>query len=273
MHPVLIKFGLFELRSWGVAFAITTIMGIYVAVKRAPRFGIGKNNVIDFSVIILLFALIGSRLWYIVFHLEEFRGHWLDTISPFHNGYFGIAGMSMVGGVLLAIIGAALFAWQKKLNFVKLGDVLAPSFLLGAGIQRVGGCFLNGCCFGKPTHSFLGIIFPPEGVAGSILPNTPLYPTQLFASALGFLGFALILWLEKWHKFNGYTLWIVLLYYSIDRFVVDQFRYYEQPQVIGHIGPLTFNVNEILLLILFLTSIILWLKGWSESHKMKEAIK
>lgn len=270
MYPVLLKIGNFELHTWGVAFAVTFMIGIYIAIQRARRFGLDRNIILDLSVVVMISALIGSRLWYVVFHVDEFKENWLDIINPFQEEYFGIAGMSMVGGVLLALLGSLVYTWIKKINFLDLGDCMAPSFLLGAGIQRLGGCFLNGCCFGKPTDSWMGIIFPSQSVAGSYFPGTPLWPTQLFASALGFIGFTVILYLDRKRKFPGYTLYLVLFYYAIDRFLVDQFRYYEPEQILGSVGCITFNVNHILLFAVMMMSLIFWIKGWINRDVLKE---
>ena len=264
MFPVLVKIGAFELRSYGLALAISVALGIWIAMKRAPRFGIKKETILDLSVVIMLAAIIGSRLWYVVYHLDEFRGQWLNIINPFQNGAVGIAGLSMIGGVVLAIVSALIYAKIKNLNFLRLADTIAPVFLLGEGIVRLGGCFLNGCCFGHPTDSVLGMVFPPEGVAGSFFPGIHIWPAQLFASALGFIGFALVLWLERKPNFSGFTFWLVFLYYSIDRFIVDQFRYYETEQVLATLGPITINANHLLLVGLFIVSGIFLIRGWRQ---------
>jgi len=273
MHPVLFEVGSFKLYSWGVAFAISMLVGIVVSVKRAPRFGIKPDTILDLSVIVIIAAFAGSRLWYVISHLNMFKGRWLDIINPFQNGTIGIKGLSMTGGIVLVILGSLIFVWIRKLNFVTLGDAIAPSFLLGAGIQRLGGCFLSGCCFGRPTNSFLGLVFPPEGTAGSHFPGLPLWPTQLFASVLGFVGFALVLWLGRRHSFPGFTLWQVFAYYSIERFIVDQFRYYGSSQILGTIGPFTINVNHPVLIGLFVLSAVFWLQGWLKQYRTTQKIK
>jgi len=267
MHPILFKIGSFEMHSWGVAFVVSILIGMWIAMKRAKKFEIDQNAVMDFTLIIIIAAVLGSRFWYVVFHIDEFRGNWLDIINPVHDGYFGIAGLSMMGGVVFAILSALAYALIKKINFLNLGDAIAPSFLIGAGLQRVGGCYLNGCCFGRPTDSIFGVVFPVTGVAGSVFPGVHIWPTQLFASALGFIGFFLILYLDQKHSFSGYTMWLVLAYYSVDRFIVDQFRYYESPQILGTIGPLTINVNDVILLLLFVTSIIFFIIGLKNRKK------
>ncbi|MBN2007886.1 prolipoprotein diacylglyceryl transferase [candidate division KSB1 bacterium] len=268
MLPVLIKIGAFELRSYGAALALSMLIGIAIAMKRARRFEIRPDIIMDFSVVIMIASIVGSRLWYVVYHLDEFRGQWFNVINPLQNGVIGIAGLSMVGGIVLAIVSAFGYAGMKKLNFLTLGDIMAPVFLLGAGIVRLGGCYLNGCCFGRPTDSVLGIVFPPEGVAGSIFPGVPLWPAQLFASALGFLGFGLALWLERYHRFRGFTFAIVFLYYSIDRFIVDQFRYYESAQELASLGLIKINANHMLLLGLFVISSVFLIWGWSKERRM-----
>ncbi|RKY77008.1 hypothetical protein DRQ07_09410 [candidate division KSB1 bacterium] len=269
MHPILFRIGTFEMHSWGVAFVISILLGIWVAVKRARKMGVDPNVVMDLTLVIIIAAVIGSRFWYVVFHISEFKGHWLDTINPIHDGYIGIAGLSMMGGVVFAIISAFLYTVIKKINFTEIADVMAPSFLLGAGFQRIGGCYLNGCCFGKPTDSFLGITFPITSVAGSVFPGVHIWPTQLFASALGFIGFFLILYLDQKRSFSGYTTWLVLAYYSVDRFIVDQFRYYESHQVLGSIGPVTININDLILLALFITSVIMFTIGIKKKNRLK----
>lgn len=266
MYPILFKIGSFELHSWGVAFAVTFLIGILVSVKRSSRFNIKSSEILDFALVVMIAALIGSRVWYVVFHLDRFKNNWFDVINPFQEGHFGIAGMSMVGGVVFALVASYMYVTIKKIDFMALAETIAPSFLLGAGIQRLGGCFLNGCCFGSPTDSSLGIVFPPDSVAGSYFPEIPLWPAQLFASALGFLGFFLILWLERWRKFSGDTFYLVFIYYTVDRFIVDQFRYYETDQILGSIGKVTFNVNHILLLGVLVYCLFFWFKGRKKQY-------
>lgn len=278
MYPELLKIGPISIKAWGLMMALSVVVALFISLRRADRLGIKREYVYDLIIVVVVSAIVGSRFFYVIFHLEEFRGNWLDTINPFAGpGGFGIAGLSMMGGVILVVVAVAVYALIKKINFPKLGDVIAPTFLLGAGITRIG-CFLNGCCFGRPTSGACGVNFP-KGAAGSFLQqyitNHPhehisgLLPTQLFASAAGFILFFLVLWLEKWRDFDGYTSWLVLGLYSIDRFVIDQFRTYEANQILGHLGPLTFTVNEVVLLILFVFSVVMFILG-KRGYRLKK---
>jgi len=270
MHPEILSLGPFSVKSWGLMMAISVVIALFISLKRADRIGVKRELVYDMVIVVLIAAIVGSRLFYVIFHLEEFSGNWLDTINPFAGpGGFGIAGLSMMGGVFLVVIAVALYALIKKVNFPRIADVIAPTFLLGAGITRIG-CFLNGCCFGRPSDHACAVHFT-DGAAGSFLQNyltthphehiTGLLPTQLYASAAGFALFFLVLWLEKCRTFDGYTSWLVLGLYSIDRFIIDQFRVYEVNQILAHVGPIMITVNEIVLLFLFSFSLVMFFLG------------
>jgi len=131
MHRVLIKIGSFAIYSWGFMVALGFAVAMWVSSRRAKKRGFKPDIVLDFGVVVILASLIGGRLWYVITHIDEFRGHWLDIINPYHHGVFGIAGMAMVGGVILGIIAAFLFCKVKRINFLTLGDIVAPTFLLG----------------------------------------------------------------------------------------------------------------------------------------------
>ncbi|MCK5833479.1 prolipoprotein diacylglyceryl transferase [bacterium] len=276
MHPEIFSIGPFSVKSWGFALAISVILATIIANKRSKRFGVNPDILYDLIFVVVVSAIVGSRIWYVVFHLDEFTGNWFDVINPFHGpGGFGIAGLSMMGGVALVIIGVAIYAAIRKLDFYKVADVIAPTFLLGAGITRIG-CFLNGCCYGRPTDGPLSIIFT-GGAAGCYWDQflhahpettmTGLIPTQLIASAAGFILFFVVLWMERWHYFDGYTSWLVFIFYSIDRFAVDQFRTYEVEQIIGYVGPIMLTVNEIILFGLLFFSAIMFVIGSSRARK------
>jgi phosphatidylglycerol:prolipoprotein diacylglycerol transferase len=134
-------------------------------------------------------------------------------------------------------------------------DALAASFFIGEGLTRIG-CFFNGCCFGKPSDCcHLGVIFPPDSMAGWVFPNQALWPTQLFSSAAGFIMAGLLLLAERKKTFNGYTFFIALGMYSIWRFIIDFFRYYEDSMIFLSLGGLNLSRNQFLCVCLLIISV------------------
>ncbi len=244
MHPILVKFGLFEIRSWGVMFVISCLVGIWLAGRRARQRGISSSLMTNLALIIIGAALVGSRLFYVAFHWEEFAPHPLDIISPYQStGQWGIGGLSMVGGIVLSVLASVLYLHLKGENIWELSDVVAPSFPLGIFFTRLG-CFLNGCCFGKPSSLPFAVTFPAENPAGFVYPYHPLHPTQLYSSLYGLGIFFLILHLEKYKRFPGFTLWLTLGLYCVARFLIDFLRYYEESMILTEIGGLSLSVNQ-----------------------------
>jgi phosphatidylglycerol:prolipoprotein diacylglycerol transferase len=267
MYPEPLKFiGITFIRSYGLLLAISFLVGVYLSMKRASRAGINQNIVIDLSFIVLLASLIGSRFFYVFYHTEEFADNILNIINPFQSGYVGIAGLSMMGGVVLAILAAFLFFVVKRMNPWPVFDAMMPTFALGIGFTRIG-CFLNGCCFGLPTDSAFGVVFPSDSLAGFIYPNMPLIPTQLFESVAGFAIFLIVLWGERFKKFNGHSFWITLGLYGAWRFIIDFFRYYEDSMVFATIDHQHLSRNQFLSTLLVVGSIIAYIIMYARSRR------
>jgi len=228
MHPVLIKIGWFTIHSYGFMLALSFIMGIYVAKRRASKFHIKPNQILDLSVYIILGAVIGSRLLYVAFHLDEYHNI-LDMFALWEGG------ATLYGGLILTILLAYIFTAKRRLNFLDIADVMSPSIALGIMFTRTG-CFLSGCCYGKPTSMPWGIHFPNTCAAGYYelhmeetlgLPLIKLHPTQLYAAFYGLIIFLLLLLFERYVRKRGATFGAFLLLYGISRFTLDFFRYYE----------------------------------------------
>ena len=127
-------------------------------------------------------------------------------------------------------------------------DYLAPSLGLGEFFTRIG-CFLNGCCFGKPTESTFGMIFPPDSAAGMYYPGEHVHPSQLYNSLAGLLIFGALLYLERYKRFQGYTALLYFMMYAVGRFVIDYSRHYESELV--YLG---LSHNQVLSLCVFLAA-------------------
>jgi phosphatidylglycerol:prolipoprotein diacylglycerol transferase len=257
LYPILVKFGKFELRSYGLLLAISFISGIYLALYRARKRGIYRNHVMDLSIIIVLCAITGSRFLYVITHLSEFKGHWSDTINPIQSsGTIGIAGLSIVGGIVFSLAALIVYCFLKKISILELCDTLAPSFALGLGIGRVG-CFLNGCCFGKPCRLPWCTVFPSNSPAGSVFPDITIHPAQLYSSLYGLIIFVVLIFLDRKKRPGGFLVSIFIMFYSLCRFVVDYVRYYEPSVQFTLLGSV-FTINQAIVFFMFLLGLFLF---------------
>jgi len=250
MFPTVLRIGNLHIYSYGVMLFISFLCGIAVVEHRAKKFGVDPKKITDLALWVLLAVVVGSRLFYVAFHWQEFSNDLIGIIA-FWRG--GLAGLMFYGGFLGGIIAGVLFVRINKLPVRKLMDAVAPAIVLGEGFTRIG-CFLNGCCFGVPTQGACGMVFPPNSPAGATFLGQPIHPTQLYSSAAGFLLFLFALWLEKRNLKPGVLSAVLLIVYSLFRFGIDFVRYYENNANLwgNQIVALALTAVGIALLILFL---------------------
>jgi phosphatidylglycerol:prolipoprotein diacylglycerol transferase len=258
MHPVLFKVFSFPIHSYGLMLAVSFLLGIWLATSRAKKAGLNPNVIADVGFWVILSAIVGARLYYVLLHFEEFRGDLLSIINPFHAGMVGIGGLVMYGGFIGAIAASIVFFNAKKLAFMPYADACAPSIGLGVMLTRIG-CFLNGCCYGSPTaHG--GVTFPTESAAGLYqhdMHAAGLYPSQLYESAGGLVMLLLILAAGRIKTFSGLQFLVMGLLYSILRFIVDFSRYYGPNEQLAGLSH-----NQIVCIVLFVIFGGLILKGF-----------
>lgn len=227
MHPVLFNIFSFPIHSYGMMLALSFLFGIWLSMTRAKKAGLDPNVIADVGFWLILSAIIGSRLYYVVLHFEEFSGDLLSTINPFHGGFVGIGGLVMYGGFIGAVIASGIYFSVKKLPFLPYADATAPGIAIGVMLTRIG-CFLNGCCFGSAT-THCGVSFPSSSAAGMYqhdIHATGLYPSQLFESGGGLLMAVILLLAGRMKLFSGCQFYLFGLMYSILRFFVDFSRVY-----------------------------------------------
>lgn len=236
MYPVLFQIGRLEIRAYGVLLAIAFFSGLYVSLKRARTKNVNTDPIYTFFYLLIITSLMGARLFYVIFHLEEFEGRWLYTFWPVQeDGTIGIGGLMILGGVITGFLTGVIYFKVKKLDFFLYSDVIAPAIALGIFFGRLG-CFFNGCCFGEICHAPWGVSFPPNSPAGAQMGNALIHPTQLYESFFNLLLFFIMLWMEKKFRFvkeiKGSLFGIFLIGYGIERFIVDFYRYYEEQMFI-----------------------------------------
>jgi len=250
MFPTLLRFGGIHIYSYGLMLFIAFIVGIWQVERRAKKFGVKPQQVTDLALVVLVSVIVGSRLFYVAFHWQEFE-HDLIGIIAFWRG--GLAGLMFYGGFIAGIVTGFVYGgWIQKLPKLKMLDAIAPAIVLGEGFTRIG-CFLNGCCFGKPTSGPLGMVFPVNSPAGSVFEGQPIHPTQLYSSLAGFVLFFIATRLEKRHLKEGVLMSLLLILYSLFRFLIDFVRYYENSSNLwgNQIVALGLTALGVVLLVIF----------------------
>ncbi len=263
MHPELFRIGPLVINSYGIMLALSFIVGLWITIQLGKKRGIDPDSVMNLAVVIMISSIIGARLLYVVFHLDEFRGRWIYTFVPIQpDGTIGLGGLILLGGVIAAFLAGSWYVWKKGLPFWKIADSVAPALAIGIFLGRIG-CFLNGCCFGKECHLPWGVVFPENSPAGYVFHGVRIHPTQLYSSLYGLIMFIILITLEKRQPFDGFLFGLFLVLYGIARFTVDFFRYYESQMFI--FAGLDFN--QVVSLLMFLSGVAILVWQGRKSHR------
>ena len=182
--------------------------------KQAKRQGIDKNIFSDIIFWTLIFSFIGARFFYIFTDFENFLRNPVEML-------LSRSGFVFYGGVVFAIITLFVLAKLHKINFLKLADIIVLGVPLAHAFGRLG-CFSYGCCYGRPTNSFIGVLFPKESPAGGL--GVCVIPTQLIEAFFLILLFVVLLFVKNRKKFDDQILVFYLIFYSVLRFVIEFFR-------------------------------------------------
>ncbi|MGH9449500.1 MAG: prolipoprotein diacylglyceryl transferase [Terriglobia bacterium] len=222
MHPTLLRIGSFNLPTYGLILALALLAGLFVAVRLGRREGMNSGQVIDFSTWLIVSGLIGAKIYMILTGWGFYAAH--------PGEIFSLDTLEAGGGFYGGFIGAGLFAiWYVKahrLPLLKTFDVFAPAVAVGQAIGRLG-CFAAGDDYGKPApHSALGVVFTNQyahQMTGVPL-GVPIYPVQLFESALTLIIFLILLWFYKRKRRDGQIFVMYLMLYAVARFFLEYYR-------------------------------------------------
>ncbi len=207
MYPILFRIGPITIKSYGFMLALAFVVGILLARREARRKGLNPDLVFDLVLYAAIGGIAGARLVYVIGHLREFLMTPLRIFAIWEGGLVFYGGL--VGGTLAVI----LFIWLRELPLWEIGDTIAPCLALGYAIGRIG-CFLNGCCYGRPTNLPWGVNFF----------DVPRHPTQIYSSLYSLIIFGILWSLRAKIARPGILFWLYVLMYSAARFGVEFLR-------------------------------------------------
>ena len=149
MMPYLFKIGNFELRIYSLMIIIGLLICIYMAGRKMVKMGYKKEYLENMIIVVFIAALIGARIYYVIFSWEYYKDNPLEIFAVWHGG------LAIHGGVIMGFIAALIYSHYLKIKVMLFGDLIAPWLLFGQGLGRLGN-FANGEAHGVPT------ITPPD---------------------------------------------------------------------------------------------------------------
>ena len=229
-----------EIGNFGIswyAFCILTgvILAVVMGVKEGKKFGINPTLITDGVLICVPLSILGARLYYVIFEWEQFYvegdfGATFRHIIGLTDNGFQLAGLSITGGVIVAVIFVIVYSRIRKLNTLAIFDLLAPGLLIGQICGRWGNFFNQeayGGIISEKTFSWLQYIIPPFVMDKMYILGEYRHPTFLYESMWNLLGLILIMIGRRKNKKAriGDFVCFYLIWYGLGRSIlIEPFR-------------------------------------------------
>lgn len=155
MHPELFEIPFIHLtvKSYGLMMVIGFLAAISLIRRLSSQLTPNPQFITNAALYSLIAGVVGARLFYVIHHFNQFQGRPLSVFAIWQGG------LELLGGVILAITVIIFYLRHHKLPLRRHLDILAIALMLALMFGRIG-CFLNGCCFGKPTNLPWAVRFP-----------------------------------------------------------------------------------------------------------------
>ena len=244
-----------EVYWYGIIIGIGVLLALALALHEAKRTGQNPENYVDVALFGIIFAVIGARMYYVIFSWELYADNPLKIFALREGG------LAIYGGIIAGIITVIVYTKKKGLNFWLVADTTAPSLLLGQIIGRWGN-FFNREAFGGYTDNLFAMRYLKEQVHNvnpSVLEHTltingaeyiQVHPTFLYESLWNLMILILLLLLKKRKKFDGQIFGCYILGYACGRVWIEGLR--TDQLMIGN-----FAVSQLLSVMLMIGAVVL----------------
>ena len=245
---------------YGAIIAVGFILAMLYCARHCRRCGIEPDTLYDFLIWMIPLAIIGARLYYVIFQWSDYREHPLNAFKIWEGG------LAIYGGVIAGILTGIIWCRKRKIPFGAMADVCAPGLLIGQCIGRWGN-FINREAFGRETAAFsrMGLTLPGQE-------TVYVHPTFLYESLWNVVGLLLIVFIvAKGRRFDGENTWFYFLWYGIGRFWVEGLRTDSLYLFNWTIGGEPIRVSQALSLVMVLVSAFMLLYNIKlHPHKPEE---
>ena len=234
IDPVAFKIGSKPIYWYALIILAGFGLGLLFVYLTCEKRGVKKDNLWDVALFGLVSGIIGARIYYVIFALDEFS-------SPLEFLEIWNGGLAIYGGIIGAVISTAIYCRIKKLNIPLVFDVCAPGLLIGQAIGRYGN-FVNCEVYGRSTNSLFAM---------SINSASPVHPLFLYESLWNIAGLILLLIFRNKKHANGQVFCFYIFWYSLGRLFLEGMR---NTEYILYLIPDTLGISQAVAVLAMLAS-------------------
>ncbi len=238
INPSFKLFGTIEIYWYAVCILIGVILAVLAGVREGKKIGIPSEYIYTGVCIVLPCAIVGARLWYILFNLND---SW--TFKKIIGLEGGLEGLAIQGGLIASMITIYIYCRVRKISLYRILDVVAPGFLIGQICGRFGN-FCNHELYGPIVENpgFLKLI--PILGENMFIEGAYRHPAFLYEASLNLVGLIIMIVLRNKFKklesgdlIGGYFVW-----YGFVRIITETIRSKSGVDEILMAGPIPVSI-------------------------------
>ncbi len=204
-----------DIRWYAVFILAGMAAGLFIGFYLARKKGYNSDMPTDLLLTCLPLAIIGARLYYVIFNFESYKDNLISIL------YIWEGGIAIYGAVIGSVIGAYIFSRHSKISFGDILDIGGPGLIIGQAIGRWGN-FANQEAYGNLITD-TSLQFFPYGVYIDDLQEWH-QATFFYESMWNLLVFFILLWYFKRAKHRGNVFVMYLVLYGAGRFFIEGLR-------------------------------------------------
>jgi len=217
IDPVAVQLGPVSIYWYGITMTTAFILGTALAYHYATKSKIDPEHILNMLIFIIPAGIIGARLFYVIFNWSYYQNNPSEIIAIWHGG------LSIHGSLAGGLLAGYLYIKKYKLDFWQVGDIFAPSIILGQAIGRWGN-FFNQEAFGGPVSKEFISRFPEFIQNQMFIGGRYHHPTFLYESLWNLLVFIFLVIFRPYRRFHGQLILLYIGLYSAGRFFVEGIR-------------------------------------------------
>ncbi len=220
MNPVFITLGSMEIKWYSFLIFLSAFIAIYLFLREGKRFKYDKDFLFNMAFWTIIFALIGARLYYVMFKWPLYADNPSDIFRVWEGG------LAIHGGIIFGIITIIVYSKKYSTNFVKILDMATVSLFIAQAIGRWGN-FFNSEAYGSLTSyaKLKELHIPNFIISGMYINGNYYHPTFLYESLWCLIGFLVLIIIRrlKYVKY-GQLVSFYLIWYGLGRFMIESLR-------------------------------------------------
>ena len=248
MEKIAFSFGVIKIYWYSIFIFIAILAAYFVISKEAKKKGIDKEFITNLTFYVVVFGIIGARIYYCLFNLDYYLSNPLEILKIWNGG------LAIHGGILFGGIFTIIYIKKHHLELLKTLDIIVVGVILAQAIGRWGN-FFNSEAYGGITtlKALQNMHIPSFIINGMYISGKYRQPTFLYESVWNLIGFiVLLIFRRREYTKVGQTTGLYFMWYSVGRFIIESMR--SDSLMLG-----SFKIAQTMSVLLFILGIFLFI--------------